>query len=190
MSKLLLVINGAVLTGCAFFLADYSSDYRSIFITALLLFLPLLDKPLLDKNRQCYCLRQFKYQLSIWLAVGFCFLLLLSLNSHYLFAAISIVFLTALPEEWFFRAYFMQRLQGGYNHRWLANIVTSLLFTLLHIPLQGAEGLLVFLPSLLFGYIYQRSRNLILVVLIHALANLFFIIYIHDWVLWLKAVAG
>ncbi len=63
----------------------------------------------------------------------------------------------------------------------LANVVSSLLFTLLHIPLQGGVGLLVFFPSLLFGYVYQRSRNLIVVVLLHALANLFFIIYIRGW---------
>ncbi len=169
--------------GCAIFL----SDYRNIFITALLLFLPLLDKNWRRDCGQCYALNSFRSLPYIWLLVGVCFAILLSLNTNFLFTATGIILLTALPEEWFFRAYFMQRLEDIYNHRWLANVLSSLLFTLLHIPLQGIEGVLVFFPSLVFGYVYQRSRNLALVILLHALANLFFIIYIHDWPLWLKA---
>jgi len=43
---------------------------------------------------------------------------------------------------------------------------------------KDKKGVLVFFSSLLFGYVYQYSRNLLLVVLLHALANLFFIVYI------------
>ncbi len=172
MSKFLLIINGAALTGCAFFVVDY----RAIILTALLLFLPLLDR-----GWQCDCLRAFKYQQSIWLFIAAGFVILLGLHNDYLLTTLSIIFLTALPEEWFFRGYFMQRLQDFGSRPWLANVVSSLLFMLLHIPSQGGVGLLVFFPSLLFGYVYQYSRNLIVVVLLHALANLFFIIYIRGW---------
>jgi len=48
---------------------------------------------------------------------------------------------------------------------------------------KDKKGLLIIFifPSLLFGYVYQYSRNLIVVVLLHALANLFFIVYIRGW---------
>ena len=42
--------------------------------------------------------------------------------------ALSTLLMAALPEEWFFRAYFMTRLGGGIR----ANTLASLLFSVLH----------------------------------------------------------
>ncbi len=61
-----------------------------------------------------------------------------------------------------------------------ANVVTSLFFALLHLPTQGVFGLSVFIPSLIYGYIYQRSRDIVLVVLLPAISNIVFFVYIKD----------
>lgn len=95
---------------------------------------------------------------------------------------IVILLVVALPEEWFFRAYFMNRLGLVISNRLSANLITSIIFSLLHIPTQGWVGLAVFWPSLMFGWLYQVKRNLIVVVIVHALSNLIFIIYIKDFV--------
>ncbi len=174
MIQKLLLLNGAILTGCAFFIPES----LLWLITALLFFLPLIDRTWL-LNRQLVGLGYFfKSSLYIWIVISFSFLALLLLNEGYELIALNIILFTALPEEWFFRAYFMQRLETFIDNKWIANGVASSLFTLLHIPTQGVMGLAVFIPSLVFGYVYQRSKNLLLVVMLHALFNLVYLVYI------------
>jgi len=92
--------------------------------------------------------------------------------------ALATLLLTALPEEWFFRGYFMSRLeQTGFTPLY-ANLSASTLFALLHVPTQGLFGLSVFIPSLFYGWLYQRSRDLVLVILLHALSNIIFFAYV------------
>ncbi|MDH5767314.1 MAG: CPBP family glutamic-type intramembrane protease [Gammaproteobacteria bacterium] len=93
------------------------------------------------------------------------------------YALASLIF-TALPEEWFFRAYFLSRLESIIRQPLYANLLTSCLFALLHIPTQGWFGLAVFFPSLLYGWLYQQNRDLILVILLHCLSNLVFVLFI------------
>jgi len=133
-------------------------------------------------------------------------IILITLNPDYTVAAISTLLLTALPEEWFFRAYFMTRLENyimesfcrkdtppstqffNHFHRnypgLSANILTSTLFALLHTPTQGWFGLTVFFPSLFYGWVYQKTKNLLLVILLHALSNIVFFIYLSDLTRW------
>ena len=98
--------------------------------------------------------------------------------------ALSTLFLTALPEEWFFRAYFMVRLGQG----WLPNLIASLVFSVMHgLTRDWATALLVFAPSLFYGWLYQRVRDLPLLVLIHTLSNLVFMLFAsHTVATWLK----
>ena len=89
----------------------------------------------------------------------------------------------ALPEEWFFRAYLLTQLQRSlYSYlrpKLYANIITSMVFSLLHGLTQNwTLALLVFLPSLVFGWLYQRSRDIVLLILVHTLANLVFVLFI------------
>lgn len=87
--------------------------------------------------------------------------------------------LVALPEEWFFRAYLMTRLGTG----WRANLVASGLFALTHgLSRDWLTALLVFPPSLFYGWLYQRSRDLPLLVLVHALSNVVFALYLARYV--------
>ncbi len=160
---------GAVLTGCAVFIFQG----RTYLLTALMLFLPFFD-------RGWYCPKVSfsRFQLLLW---SLCLLGasgIILFNPAMLGIALTTLLLTALPEEWFFRGYFMSRLeQAGFNSLY-ANLSTSTLFALLHVPTQGLLGLSVFFPSLIFGWVYQRSRDLILVILLHALSNIIFFAYI------------
>lgn len=93
---------------------------------------------------------------------------------HWKYALTTLLF-AALPEEWFFRAYFMVRLGGG----WRANFLTSLLFATLHgLTRDWVTALLVLAPSLFYGWLYQRTRDLALLILLHALSNLIFVLFL------------
>lgn len=96
---------------------------------------------------------------------------LLAWRPDYFEFALLALLLAALPEEWFFRAYFMMRIGTG----WYANLITSLLFALLHgLTHDIVTAALVFAPSLFYGWLYQRTRDLPLLVLLHTLSNLVF----------------
>jgi len=158
--------------GCAFF--DYK--HRTAVLTLLLLFLPLTDKyralPV-----HLFCLYKRKtVALFIVLAVLLC---LMCLKVPVDVLALTLVFV-ALPEEWFFRAYFMKRIEVLYGNELLANVATSALFVMVHAPMQGVNSLAVFFPSLLYGWIYQKCGDLFTVVVIHALSNIIYMSYIRD----------
>lgn len=173
----LLIINGAILTACAVFI--YPG--RTTVLTALLLLVPLLDRAwqLPNWNDQ-------KSNPNITLGLLACYSLLITLDPNELYLALSLLLLIALPEEWFFRAYLMVRLKSlfkDYNASnlvaaWSSNITSSALFTLVHLPTQGLFGLSVFFPSLVFGWIYQKSNSLIIIILLHAISNLVFLLYL------------
>ncbi|XOB66446.1 JDVT-CTERM system glutamic-type intramembrane protease MrtJ [Deferribacteres bacterium DY0037] len=55
----------------------------------------------------------------------------------------------------------------------LANIITSLCFTLFHIPFWGyMHSALVFIPSIIFGFLYDRTGKLAYSVILHSIYNL------------------
>ena len=159
-------IGGAVLAGCAVFYFPYQSHV----LIGLMLFLPLLDRgwklPSLPSHRG-----NLIAIMGVAVAMGG---LLIWQPSFWLYT-VTALFLTALPEEWFFRAYFMTRLGTG----WRANLIAALLFSILHgLTRDWATALLVLVPSLFYGWLYQRSRDLTLLVLVHALSNLIFVMFL------------
>ncbi|QID33593.1 CPBP family glutamic-type intramembrane protease [Pampinifervens florentissimum] len=84
--------------------------------------------------------------------------------------------LQAFAEELFFRAYLMQR---------LSNLNVSVLFTVPHVILYtDLWSVLTFLPSLLYGYAYQRTGSLVFVSLLHLASNIlwlgFLVSYMHS----------
>jgi len=216
-SDKLLFINGAILTVCAVFI----DTERELLLTGLMLFLPFIDrswaypKSLISSIVDAPSGTQFNQTptpqkhyslLPLQASLFLTSIMLIALNSDYTQAAISTLLLTALPEEWFFRAYFMTRLeryivQGFFSKNATAsspflndlhkkysglsaNILTSSLFALLHTPTQGWFGLTIFFPSLFYGWVYQKTRNLLLVILLHALSNIVFFIYLSDLTRW------
>ncbi len=72
----------------------------------------------------------------------------------------------ATAEEVFFRAYLM----GSFG-----NLTVSLLFSLAHlINFPTLNSLLVFFPSLAFGYVYLRSGSILAPILLHFSSNLLY----------------
>lgn len=90
--------------------------------------------------------------------------------------------LIAFPEELFYRGYVQTRLQELWPARWSflggkwgwAVIVTSVIFALGHlVTIPNPARLAVFFPSLLFGWVRNRTDSIYPAVVLHALANVF-----------------
>ena len=160
---------GLLVSGAAFL----SDPPRGVALIGLMLFYPLFDRtwnpPAWPRGR---------IQRGATLVVGLVIVVLLAWQPHSLTKFIVTLLWAALPEEWFFRGYFQSRLGGG----WRANLITSSLFALLHaITRGGVTALLVFVPSIIYGWLYQRTRNLPLVILVHALSNLVYLLGFGVW---------
>lgn len=135
-----------------------------------MLFLPLLDRdwrvPVLPRSRSHYL---------AWSGLFVTAVAFLAWQPVLAPFAAATLLMAAIPEEWFFRAYFMTRLGHGIR----ANAITSLLFSLVHGLTRGwTAAVLVFLPSLFYGWLYQRTRDLPLLVLAHALSNLVYALFL------------
>ncbi len=176
MTKWLFVSTGtACLAGSAFF---FKGQIQHYVLVGILLFWPLLD-PHWRPPR----LSSLKLHRITWIVI-ICFAtVLLVLQPQYLSFALTSLLFAALPEEWFFRGYLLVQIQrylnqsSGYHLH--ANLLSSLVFSLIHGLTQNwVLAGLVFFPSLVFGWLYQRSRDIVLVILIHALSNLVFIMFI------------
>ena len=113
-----------------------------------------------------------------WVVLSVVIILLLLQNTQLVDLFTMMVLLAALPEEWFFRAYLQKRLG---NHI-AAVLIVSLLFWLMHyITHRSVETWLVFIPSVFFGWVYKKTDDLILVVILHALSNLLYYIYLESY---------
>lgn len=192
-------LNGVALAGSAVF----SYPGRDYVLVGLMLFLPLLDRgwrvPALPRSRSHHL---------TWAGLLLAGIVLLAWRPSEIPFAVTTLLMAAIPEEWFFRAYFMARLQTdcveqvtrmersitrgttstpGFHfippglHRlvlWFPNVAASLLFSLLHsLTRDWTTALLVFIPSLFYGWLYQRTRDLPVLVLVHALSNLVFVMF-------------
>lgn len=92
------------------------------------------------------------------------------------------VLVIALPEETFFRGYMQTRFQQIFKPRWhifgahlgWGWILTCLIFALAHslISYQWWH-FAIFFPSLLFGFLREKTDGLVAPILSHAFANLF-----------------
>ena len=138
-----------------------------------MLFLPLLDRgwrvPDLPRSRSHH---------QIWAGLLISFIALLVWRPSEVPFAFSTFLMAAVPEEWFFRAYFMSRSGKGIR----ANAIASVLFCLIHGLTRGwTAAVLVFVPSLFYGWLYQRTRDLPLLVLVHALSNLIYIMFLANF---------
>ena len=132
----------------------------------------MLFLPLFDRGWRVPALPRSRFHYPIWAGLLVAGIALLVWRPSELPFALVTLFMAALPEEWFFRAYFMTRIGKG----WRANLVASLLFSLLHGLTQGwPAATRVFAPSLFYGWLYQRTGDLILLVLAHALSNLLYV---------------
>ncbi|MCR4347295.1 MAG: CPBP family glutamic-type intramembrane protease [Sulfuricaulis sp.] len=154
--------------------AVFSYPGRDYVLVGLMLFLPFFDRgwkiPALPRSRS--------HRL-IWAGLLIAGMALLLWQPSKMSFAFSALLTAALPEEWFFRAYFMTQIGQG----WHANLVASVLFSLLHgLTHNWYTALLVLVPSLFYGWLYQRTRDLPLLVLAHALSNLVYVMFLAGFV--------
>jgi membrane protease YdiL (CAAX protease family) len=124
------------------------------------------------------CLLVFIRILSIYLWKG-CVDIDLKLNPHIWFGEIIFV---GLSEEVVFRGLILQKIQESSNF-WLANIVSSALFILIHVPywilIQKYEldtamlqhSLSIMWISLLLGFVLKKSKSLWACMIIHSINN-------------------
>lgn len=91
---------------------------------------------------------------------------------------LSWLFLKAFIEELFFRFLLQEGLDRLLKYGWrlgplsLANVAASLIFACMHLVHQPASwAFLTFVPSLAFGYIWQRYRSVVPGTLIHFAYN-------------------
>ena len=111
-------------------------------------------------------------------------LLILLFHPYRLEFFISTLLLAAIPEEWFFRAY-VQNILGN-NIK--AIVISSITFSLIHVLSRGVEiGLLVFIPSLFYGWVYRKYDNLTITVLCHALGNLLAVVFFNPYITYIAA---
>lgn len=137
----------------------------------------MLGWPLLDRRWQPPPFFQGTANRSVWVSLIAVTSALLIWQPEQVPFAASTLLSAALPEEWFFRAYFMPSIGSGLR----ANAITSIAFSLVHgLARDPIAGVLVFFPSLFFGWFYQRTHDLPLLVLVHAMSNLVFMMFLAE----------
>lgn len=145
--------------------------------TLLILYMllsPLLDKHWISEARFINLDRKvIGINTMLFLLTGY-----IAWQDYSLWQSVFYILITAaLPEEWFFRGYLQQRTGNKLKSVFLVSILFSISHAISVTPLQG---LLVFIPSLVFGYIYLLSRDILLVIMLHLLSNLLYQLYFLD----------
>lgn len=84
-----------------------------------------------------------------------------------------LMFIAALFEEMLFRGIIQNLLYIVTDHQWAAILSTSLLFLLFHIQYYKKPIMLfnILIPSLIFGWIYVKTSNLLVPVFVHFIMN-------------------
>lgn len=149
-------------------------------IPLYLLFLPVLRG---SKLRFRVSIKDLWYAsvLSLLALLPF-FILFLVLEGRPLIPGLSTLFfhliIASIPEEVYFRGY----LQEVFGNNYRGVVLVSFMFSLAHSPrflFSGDySGPLTFFPSLIMGYLYMKTHNLLYPVVFHLFANLLFVIFI------------
>lgn len=92
------------------------------------------------------------------------------------FNLIYVIFIYPIVEELVFRGLIQDYLKGKFTgaimHLSFANILASILFVLLHFLYHSIIGaLLVFIPSLIFGYFKDRTGGILVAIVLHIFYN-------------------
>lgn len=143
-----------------------NSDVQFIILLFPLMLLPFIDRNWVFKKSIFQTNRR---SLSVLISLIILVALPVALNIITVATVVSILLYSALPEEWFFRAYLLNRLGNDTK----ANIISSLLFCSLH-AFAGdfIHAALVFIPSVALGYVFIKYGNFGIVVFLHLLFNI------------------
>lgn len=94
--------------------------------------------------------------------------------------ALGLSLVTAISEEITFRGYLFNRVWHALKNEWLANILTSVVWALVHLPIAifwwklsvtGTAGYLILITIFGFGsaFIFARTKNIISSILLHVM---------------------
>ncbi|ARF16122.1 CPBP family intramembrane glutamic endopeptidase [Sporosarcina ureae] len=85
-----------------------------------------------------------------------------------------LMFIAAMFEETFFRGIIQNVLFLFTTHEWVAILLTTGLFLLIHIQYFKKPIMLlnICIPSLIFGWIYFKTNNLLVPILVHFIMNI------------------
>jgi len=97
-----------------------------------------------------------------------------SYQNYSLITVSSFMFIAALFEEMLFRGIIQNSLLLFIEHQWIAIIITTLLFLGMHTQYFKKPIMLIniAIPSLIFGWIYFETNNILAPFLVHFLMNL------------------
>jgi hypothetical protein len=92
------------------------------------------------------------------------------------------VFTAGVTEEFIFRGYMIPRLSLRFTNKHLPVIISALLFSFMHLGYKSvAELIFTFLFGLIFGYHYQKYRNIQVLVIVHFLWDLMALMLGHHY---------
>jgi membrane protease YdiL (CAAX protease family) len=103
-----------------------------------------------------------------------------NIGEKVLLISLGISFVTAFSEEVFFRGYLFNRIWSALRNEWVANIITSIMWALIHVPIAifawklslTSAAIYLFLTAL-FGvgsaFVFARTRNVFSSILLHIL---------------------
>lgn len=97
----------------------------------------------------------------------------LSLETSSSFYYFSIVFISPVLEEFYYRKIILNEISKKYNSFW-AILISSILFSLMHMDYVQCQ--ISFLFGLLAGYLYLKTNKIEFTILLHSLVNLLIII--------------
>lgn len=97
------------------------------------------------------------------------------------------ILLVGITEEIVFRGFLLRKLMDSFKF-WIANTITALLFVSIHFPIWFYKGLFefpyilnsiltVFMLSIIFGFVYKKSKSLWSVIIIHSLYNFLVLLF-------------
>ncbi|KOP70153.1 CAAX protease [Lysinibacillus sp. FJAT-14745] len=97
-----------------------------------------------------------------------------SYQDYSLLSIVAFMFIGALFEEVLFRGIFQNLLLIFLEHQWTAIIITTLLFLGMHTQYFKKPIMLINItvPSLIFGWIYFETNNILVPFLVHFLMNI------------------
>lgn len=97
----------------------------------------------------------------------------LSLQTSSFFYYFSVVFISPILEEFYYRKIILNEINKKYNSFW-AILISSILFSLMHMDYVQCQ--LSFLFGLLAGYLYLKTNKIEITILLHSIVNLLVII--------------
>jgi uncharacterized protein len=82
-------------------------------------------------------------------------------------------FTAGITEEFIFRGYMISRLSLLFRNKYLPIVISALLFAAIHLGYKSAgELIFTFLFGIIFGYHYQKYRNIKVLMIVHFLWDL------------------